>query len=100
MSTFKKKKMHLLSKGEIILGVTIDIAKKHIERQFKKGMTWNNRGLKSDQWQIDHIIPLASAKNEEEVIKLCHYTNLQPLWAPENSSKNASIIETQITLNL
>lgn len=57
----------------------------HLESQFKDGMTWENRG----EWHIDHIIPLASAKTEEEIIALCHYTNLQPLWAFENLSKGA-----------
>jgi len=30
-------------------------------------------------WDIDHIIPLSSVKKEEDLIKLNHYTNLQPL---------------------
>ena len=41
-------------------------------------MTFDNHGLYG--WHIDHIIPLSTAKTEE-AIKLCHYTNLQPLWA-------------------
>jgi hypothetical protein len=39
-------------------------------------MNWENYGK---IWDIDHIIPLASAINEQEVLKLNHYTNLQPL---------------------
>jgi hypothetical protein len=46
-------------------------------------MNWNNHG----KWHIDHMIPISSAKNEEEVLKLNHYTNLQPLWAKENLIK-------------
>jgi hypothetical protein len=56
----------------------------HIERQFQKGMTWDNRG----EWHIDHIVPLSSAKTEEDVIKLNHYTNLRPLWAKDNLLKS------------
>lgn len=52
-------------------------------------MTWENRG----EWHIDHIIPLASASTEEELLALCHYTNLQPLWAFDNLSKGAKIID-------
>jgi hypothetical protein len=37
-------------------------------------MSWDNLG----EWHIDHIIPLASANTEKEMIDLCHYTNLQP----------------------
>jgi hypothetical protein len=30
-------------------------------------------------WDIDHIIPISSAKTKEDIIRLNHYTNLQPL---------------------
>jgi hypothetical protein len=46
-------------------------------------MTWENRG----EWHVDHIIPFASAKTEEDIVRLAHYTNLQPLWAKENLEK-------------
>ena len=62
--------------------------KEHMERQFIKGMNWENR----DQWHIDHIIPLATAQCEDDVIRLNHYTNLQPLWAEDNLSKGSKII--------
>lgn len=62
--------------------------KRHIESRFTDGMSWDNRG----QWHIDHIVPLASANTEEELIKLCHYTNLQPLWAEDNFTKSDKII--------
>lgn len=63
-----------------------DILKSHIEKQFQKGMTWNNHGPTG--WHIDHIIPLSAAKSPKQIIDLCHYTNLQPLWAKENLQKN------------
>ena len=59
----------------------------HIEKQFKDGMSWENHG----EWHIDHIIPLSSAKTKEDLFKLCHYTNLQPLWAFDNLSKGAKL---------
>jgi hypothetical protein len=67
------------------LGCTWEELKLHLESQFKDGMSWSNRS----EWHIDHIIPLASATTEEEVYKLNHYTNLQPLWAEDNLKKGA-----------
>jgi hypothetical protein len=64
--------------------------KKYIESKFKEGMSWDNYGVYG--WHLDHIIPLSSAKNEEELKSLCHYTNLQPLWAFDNLSKFNKII--------
>jgi hypothetical protein len=72
------------------LGCDIEFLKKHLENQFLDGMTWDNKGFYG--WHIDHIIPLSSAKTEEDVYKLCHYTNLQPLWSKDNYNKGSKII--------
>lgn len=85
---FKRKGYSKNTKTQEVLGVDWEVAKQHIERQFTKGMNWNNYG----DWHIDHIIPLASAKNKQELMKLCHYTNLQPLWAADNFRKSDKII--------
>lgn len=61
----------------------------HIEAQFQPGMTWDNYGA----WHIDHVRPLVSATSPEELYKLCHHTNLQPLWAPDNLRKNAQLVK-------
>jgi len=81
-------------KNELKLGKTFELIgcspqelTKHIENQFTDGMSWDNHG----EWHIDHIIPLASAKTKEDLIKLCHYTNLQPLWANDNLKKGKRI---------
>ena len=73
-----------------IVGCTPQFLKEHLEMNFKEGMTWENYGLYG--WHIDHIIPLSSAQNEGEIYELCHYTNLQPLWAKENLSKGCKIL--------
>jgi len=94
---FQYKSYRKTSKTAEMLGVPYEIAFAHIERQFTKGMTWENQG----EWHIDHIIPLASAETESELIKLCHYTNLQPLWAFDNISKSDNLIDgTQVKLRL
>lgn len=59
----------------------------HMEARFQPGMSWDNRG----KWHVDHIIPLDSAKTPEEMERLCHYTNLQPLWAADNIRKSDRI---------
>ena len=80
------KKRWLKGKGtEHLLGTDYKTAFQHIENLFTEGMSWENHG----EWHIDHKKPLASAKTEEELKKLCHYTNLQPLWALDNIRKGA-----------
>jgi hypothetical protein len=59
-----------------ILGCDYETLKEHIESQFDDNMNWDNYGT---YWDIDHIIPLKSGETEEDIIKLNHYTNLQPL---------------------
>jgi len=65
------------------IGCDRDTLVSHIESQFVEGMTWDNRS----EWHVDHKIPLISAKSEEELYKLCHYTNLCPMWGADNLSK-------------
>lgn len=69
---------------ENIIGCTFIELKQYLENKFTSEMTWNNYGT---LWHIDHIKPLCSAKSENEVYKLNHYTNLQPLLAAENMAK-------------
>ena len=84
------KKLHISKKNKTfdIVGCTPEFLKEHLETQFVDGMTWDNRS----EWHIDHIIPLSSAKTEDELYKLCHYTNLQPLWAEDNLKKSNKIL--------
>jgi hypothetical protein len=66
-----------------ILGCTFQEFKQHIESLWQPWMNWDNYGLYDGSldygWDIDHIEPISSANTEEELIKLNHYTNLQPL---------------------
>lgn len=75
-----------------IIGCSPQELKEHLEKQFVFGMSWENKNL----WHIDHIIPLSSARTEEDLYKLCHYTNLQPLWAEENLKKSNKILVEQL----
>lgn len=72
-----------------LIGCSVEYLLKHLENQFKEGMTWENYG----EWHIDHIIPCASFDftKEEEQFKCFNYKNLQPLWAEENFRKSDKI---------
>jgi hypothetical protein len=89
-----KNQFHKDAKTEIILGCKIEEFIAYIQSRFIKGMTLENHG----KWHLDHIIPISSANTKEEIIKLCHYTNYQPLWAEENWSKSKKIINKQLKL--
>lgn len=73
---------------ESIVGMDYQSFKEYLESKFVDGMSWGNRG----EWHIDHIIPLSSANTEEELISLCHYSNLQPLWGEDNIRKSNKIL--------
>jgi len=74
---------------EILLGCSYEDFKIYLESKFEDWMTHDNYGMYKKNtynygWDIDHIIPLSYAKTEEELIKLFHYTNLQPLCSKIN----------------
>jgi len=75
---------------EKILGCSYQEFIFYLENKFTDGMSWGNYGLYG--WHIDHITPLSSATDESSLERLCHYTNLQPLWAKDNLSKGDKII--------
>ena len=58
-----------------------------LQGQFLPGMRWENI-------HIDHVRPCASfdLTNPEEQRQCFHYTNLQPMFATANLSKNAKIL--------
>lgn len=87
--TLKSKKLNKISNFAKYIGCTPEELKLHIEKQFQPGMSWELHS--KDGFHIDHIIPLSSAKNEKEVYTLCHYTNLQPLWAIDNMKKGSKV---------
>ena len=75
-----------------LLGCSIDFLKKHLEAQFKDGMTWENYGKHG--WEIDHIYPcskydLTDPTQQEQCF---HYSNLQPLWGVDNRIKGDKIL--------
>ena len=72
-----------------LLGADYFVVKEFIERQFLRGMTWDNYGT---EWHIDHVIPLDAAdKDYEKVKRLCYYQNLSPMWGNDNLKKGSKI---------
>jgi len=84
---FRKALKRISKKSSIIklLGCSTEQLKKHLEKQFKSGMNWNNYG----KWHVDHIRPCASfdLSKASEQKKCFNYKNLQPLWAKDNLRK-------------
>jgi len=69
-----------------LVGCSVAELMAHIQKQFKPGMAWNNRHL----WEIDHIRPCSSFDllDPEQQRQCFRFTNLQPLWKPENRIKS------------
>lgn len=66
------------------LGIDKNGFLKHLESLFREGMSFENRG----EWHLDHVVPLSTAETPEDIKRLWHYTNLQPLWKFENEEKS------------
>jgi hypothetical protein len=88
---FKRKGCEKLTKTELILGCSFTEFKIYIESLWQPWMNWDNKGNWNGvpteintSWDVDHKIPLITAKTVEDIIKLNHYTNLQPLCSYTN----------------
>lgn len=66
-----------------MLGFTPQEFAAHMERQFVRGMSWDNMG----RWHIDHIVPICEAKSKSDVVRLNQLSNLRPLWRDDNLVK-------------
>jgi hypothetical protein len=81
VSSLKRKGFGKNNRTHEILGCTIEYFKNYLESKFESWMNWDNRGLYNGEvnfgWDLDHIIPIASANTEVGVIELNHYTNFQ-----------------------
>jgi hypothetical protein len=69
------------------LGINREGFKQHMENLFKPGMTWENHG----EWHLDHKKSLDKFKDnltdKKCIDEANHYTNIQPMWAEDNSKK-------------
>lgn len=76
-----------------LLGCSFEELKLYLEKQFKDNMSWSNYGFGNDRWNIDHIIPIDTFELSDPVEQkqAFHYTNLQPLWQPDNFKKHNKV---------
>lgn len=84
--SFRRKGKREPQKAENILGCSIDYFIDYLLNTFEQryGYSYNY----NEPVHIDHKIPLATAKNEDNIIKLCNYKNLQLLKAKDNLCKS------------
>lgn len=87
-TSFKNKGYTKNSRTAKILGCSYEEFKIYLESKFEPWMTWENKGIYNGElnfgWDIDHIVPLSTAETEKDIIRLNHYTNLQPLCGYTN----------------
>lgn len=87
--SFKNKFTKKSKKTVEILGCSFEEFKSHLESKFDDKMNWDNQG---SYWHLDHIIPVSSANNKEELYRLNHYTNFQPLFWLDNLKKSNNLL--------
>jgi hypothetical protein len=82
-----------------LISCTPEQFREWIQSHFAPGMHWNNHGFGSDKWHVDHSIACKyfDLSKEDEQRHCFHYTNLQPMWQPDNLSKGAKTV-TQVNL--
>ena len=87
-SSFKRSGNKKFTKTKLTLGCSFASFKIYIEDQFESWMTWENYGKYDGTlnygWDLDHIIPISSQKDEYEVLELNHFSNFQPLCSKIN----------------
>jgi hypothetical protein len=85
-----------------LLGCTREHFMAHIERQFKRGMTWDNHGVGEGKWNLDHIQACASFDlTRADHQRICfHWTNIRPMWAIDNIKKGDSMTHPHMHLRL
>lgn len=84
----KKYEFTNVSPFDNVLSIGRDEFQVYLENRFRDGMTWDNYG---DHWVIDHILPMSIMRCYDDLIRLNHYSNLQPLLKSENSKKSKDL---------
>jgi len=81
-----------------LLMCTVEEWKKHLETQFKEGMSWDNYGKNVGEWSVDHIIPCSFFDMNDPVEQyMCfRWENTKPMWHIDNIKKGNKMIHKMI----
>lgn len=85
-SSFRRKKYKKNSHTYEIIGLNSQDFIDYLLQTFKDNYGYEWDGV--EKVHIDHIIPLATATTEQEIVQLCYFTNLQLLKAKDNLEKH------------
>lgn len=83
--SFTRTNHRKTSYSKEIIGTDFETAWNYLKETWRKNYGTEYNG---EPYHIDHVKPLATAKTKEDVIKLCHYTNLQMLKPKDNLNKS------------
>lgn len=87
--SFKRRNCKKNKLASEITGLNSQDLHEYLLKTFEENYGYKWDGV--EPVDIDHIVPLSTASTEEDVIKLCHYSNLQLLKASDNRSKQNKI---------
>jgi|688.fasta_scaffold196934_5 hypothetical protein len=87
-SICKKKGLKKTINFDKIFGIDRDGFRIYMESKFYGGITWENYSKKQKKWEVDHVIALKNIQTFEDLIRLCHYTNIQPLLIEDHKNKS------------
>jgi len=81
--TFKNSNLKMINHSIEYLGCDTETLKEHFKNKMTDDMTFDNI-------HIDHIKPVSrfNLEDEEEILKCCQFTNLQPLLSKDNLELN------------
>lgn len=99
-TSLKERNVEKQSNTFDLLPYTLEELIEHLEKQFSKGMTWENYG----EWYVDHIKPISKFNiktTEDDEFKECwSLRNLRPLWGEENLTKGNKVIAHQYKIRM
>lgn len=91
-----KKRIYCKSESTLaLLGCSIEFFRNWLSFCFEEGMTFENHG---SVWHIDHTIPVSKFKLilPDEQKKCFHWSNMKPMYARDNLSKNCHATHDEI----